>query len=141
MKVIKIRNEEEHRIQCEFVAWARLYAPKIPELNNLYAIPNGHLRSISEAKKIKAEGGEAGIPDLFLAVSALGKHGLYHEVKAPAGPGRPRGVLSDDQIKWKARLERAGFLVLVSYSFEELRLKTLSYINCQDIYPDIGNEN
>ena len=60
----------EHQLQVECVKWFRFQYPKLANL--LFAIPNGGLRNIKVATKLKAEGVLAGVPDLFLAIPAQG---------------------------------------------------------------------
>jgi hypothetical protein len=51
--------------------------------------PNGSLRNIIVAKKLKAEGVKAGVADLFLMIPNKIFHGLFIEVKTPVGRQQP----------------------------------------------------
>ena len=61
--------------------WAFYEAAAHPELKNLFAVPNGGLRSKTEAARLKAAGVKAGVPDIMLAVARCGFHGLFIEMK------------------------------------------------------------
>lgn len=52
----------EHKIQSAIMTHIRRIAPDV----FAYAIPNGGGRSLSEGRKLKAEGVRAGVPDLGL---------------------------------------------------------------------------
>lgn len=84
--------------------WAALNLGTMPELALMYHIPNGGLRSKTEAARFKAAGVKPGVPDIFLPVARGGKHGLYIELKRLKG-----GVISDNQSGWIARLREQGY--------------------------------
>jgi len=71
----------EHDLQCNFFAWAALQACKYPDLSKMFAIPNGGLRNVIVASKLKREGVKAGIPDVFLPVARGGFIGCWIEFK------------------------------------------------------------
>jgi len=109
------RNNPEHEHQKALFTWARLRTPHQPELGNLFAIPNGARTSLSVAKRLKAEGLKAGVPDVFLAVPARGKAGLFIELKA--GKNKP----SKEQAIWLQKLSAWGYMCAVCYSWTEAR--------------------
>lgn len=90
--------------QTHLIRWTVAHAKAVPELLLLHAIPNGGLRSKSEAARMKAAGVKAGVPDLFLPVARNGCHGLYIELKRRHG-----GRVSSDQVKWMEALQRQGY--------------------------------
>lgn len=55
--------------------WAKEMAVAYPELNNMFAIPNGayygpnRLQAIKQANSLRAQGLRNGVPDIFLAVA------------------------------------------------------------------------
>lgn len=90
----------EHFEQREFVRWFRQTHPG----TRIFAIPNGGVRSVATAGRLKAEGVTAGVPDLF--IPALG---LWIEMKRIKG-----GSLSPDQKDWIAYLEQCGYRCIVA---------------------------
>ncbi len=99
------RGDAEHRMQVNLFKWAKLAEGAMPELAALFAVPNGGARHPAVAWKMKAEGVKPGVPDVMLAVSCGGYHGLWLELKA----GKNRE--SEAQRAWIARLLRNGYLV------------------------------
>lgn len=102
----------EHAMQVAVVTWARLQETALPALRLLHAVPNGGPRSIGAARKLKAEGVKAGVPDLVLPVPAAGFAGLYVEMKTKDGRVTP------DQAEWHVALQAAGHRVEVCRSIE-----------------------
>lgn len=98
-----IRQSQEHQEQVAVFDWAGFATGRWPELALLYAIPNGGERHPAVAVRLKAEGMKAGVPDLCLPVARGGYHGLYIELK------RPAGRLSPKQRHWLLALEREGY--------------------------------
>ena len=71
----------EHEEQVAVCTWARAMQGRFPALGVLFAVPNGARTSFSVAKRLKAEGVQAGIPDLCLPVARKGFHACYVELK------------------------------------------------------------
>ena len=76
-----------------------------------YAVPNGGMRKMLEGVRLKAEGVQAGVPDLCFPMPMpksdpnLGHwHGLYIEMKRTKG-----GCLHDNQKYWITELRRQGY--------------------------------
>jgi hypothetical protein len=116
-----IPERSEHQEQVHIVRWANALTAKYPELRLLYAIPNGGMRNVGVARKLKAEGVKAGIPDLHLPVSDGEFHSLYIELKKfslkPKRGGK--GGVSDKQRWWIEELRRKGHRVVVCYGANE----------------------
>jgi hypothetical protein len=72
-------NAEDH-IQAAVVEWVRTVAPHVVA----FAVPNGGLRSKSEAAKLKWTGTLAGVPDLVL-IAQPGGRAHFIEVKTADG--------------------------------------------------------
>lgn len=97
----------EHRMQVALFKWAALAAGADPRLSMLFAIGNGGKRNVIVAKKMKAEGVKAGVPDVFLPIACGGYHGLWLELKV--GKNKP----SAEQTRWHINLTRHNYRVEV----------------------------
>ena len=62
---------------CAFQSW------RLPNADRIFHIGNGGWRTITEAKRFKAEGVKAGVSDLCLPVPLNSYHGMYIEVNYP----------------------------------------------------------
>lgn len=116
-------STKEHTEQCEVIEWWEMRArdegidPRV-----LFAIPNGGVRHIGEAVKLKAEGVRKGIPDLFLAHPVAPFHGLFIEMKKSRG-----GKVSDDQRECIQFLSNEGYACTVARGADDA-------ISCIDTY-------
>ena len=107
-------KRSEHSDQVAIFQWAALQSGAYPELELLFAIPNGAaMKSKRHAVRMKAEGLKAGVPDMFLPVARGGYHGLWIEQKYN------RNTPSDKQEWWLDRLHEQGYLAVVCYSTDE----------------------
>ena len=101
----------EHDEQVALFEWAG-YAKKVyPELEYMFAIPNGGKRNIGTAVKLKAEGVKSGVLDICLPVVSNEYAGLYIEMKYAYGK------LSDNQKKYVKFLQAEGYAVAVCYDW------------------------
>ncbi len=117
------RGSPEHDEQVALFRWADMQIGIIPELDLLYAIPNGGARHKAVAGKMKAEGQRKGVPDIHLPVARGRYHSLYIEMKAPGGRVKP------EQLEWHTKLQAQGNLVEVHRSWERARDAILYYLN------------
>lgn len=122
------RARHEHREQAAVVTWANEpeQLERWPELEYLYAIPNGGHRRKSVAARLKAEGVQSGVPDLKLPVARQGYHGLYIEMKY--GRNKP----TDNQRRWIRFLRRQGYRVEVCYGAEAAKQVIVNYMEEND---------
>ena len=105
-------------------AWAEyMQRSYYPELERLYAIPNGEWRNIVTARRLKSEGVKQGVPDLCLPVARNGYHGLYLELKRKKG-----GQTSKAQREWIEYLNAAGYLAIVCKGAEEAITAIQNYL-------------
>ena len=93
----------------------------------LFAIPNGGQRNLIVAKKLKAEGVRAGVPDLFLAVKRGGFGGLFIEMKKPKG-----GRVSDNQKECISLLKEQGYLAVVCNGWLEAKGQIEHYLSIKE---------
>jgi hypothetical protein len=112
----------EHEEQKALMDWAALMSGKWPELDRLFAIPNGGHRNKIVAARMKEEGVKAGVPDLELPVARCGWHGLFIEMKA--GRNKPTG----DQKEWLEALTDQGYLAVVCWGWVEAAALIESYL-------------
>lgn len=110
----------EHLVQVQLIERVRLeLAPLFPILRGpdfhhtgalrLFAVPNGGLRAVQEAVRLKAEGVQRGVPDLCLPIPRGGFHGAWLELKAGKGKASP------EQVDWLGFLAAEGYAVRVAW--------------------------
>jgi len=114
----------EHLEQTQLLAWARYQRFNgTPIADDLHAIPNGARTSMSVAKRLKAEGLRAGIPDLMLTIPVAPYHGLFIELKAKGGR------LTDTQREQIERLRARGYHAVCCVGFDEARIAIERYLS------------
>lgn len=111
-------KNQEHQIQVAICQYLDLI--KIP----FFSIPNGGMRNVIVAKKLKAEGVKAGVADLFLMIPNKIFHGLFIEVKTPVGRQQP------SQKDFEKIAFDSGYCYEVVRSLDDL-------INCLETYKKI----
>jgi hypothetical protein len=81
-----------------------------------WAVPNGEKRNIITAKKLKAEGVKAGVPDITLIYD-----GLYYgiEIKKPK-TDTPQGYLSQNQKDRIRKIKKAGGEIGIARSVQDV---------------------
>lgn len=103
-------DDIEHKIQVSICQYL--------DLKNIcyWAVPNGGRRNIGTARKLKAEGVKAGIPDLTVI-----HNGRYYgiEVKKPK-TSTPKGRLSQSQLQAMAKINDSGGVVGLAYSVSDV---------------------
>jgi len=102
--------------QRTLMKWVELREAALPELELLYAIPNGARRDKITGAQLKASGVRRGVPDLCLPVARGGYHGLYIELKRCGS-----GVVSPKQRWWLDQLRKQGFRTEVCYGWLDAR--------------------
>jgi hypothetical protein len=111
----QLANGTEHGSQAALFCWAALNKETYPELEYMFAIPNGGQRNAATGARLKAEGVKAGVLDIFLPVARSVWHGLWVEMKTA------KGQLSQEQKDWIKYLRDAGYGVAVCKSWDEAR--------------------
>jgi hypothetical protein len=113
--------------QATVIAWARIYAPRYPELKLLYAVPNGAIMGgrnrFAVVAWMKNMGMINGVPDLVLPVKREPYGGLYLEMKRRSG-----GKLSPDQAWWIAQLRDQSYAVVVPKGATEAESAIKEYL-------------
>jgi hypothetical protein len=95
----------EHMEQARVVMWFRRTYPD----TLIFAIPNGGLRSKSQAMSLKVEGVVPGIPDLFIPAWRI-----WVEMKKAKG-----GKLSQEQQLMIKYLQSVNYCVIVGHGAED----------------------
>lgn len=105
----------EHLEQAHLVMWFRRTYPD----TLIFAIPNGGMRSKSQAMKLKVEGVVPGIPDLFVP-----EWKLWIEMKKIKN-----GVVSKEQQAMIKYLQSVGYDVIVGLGAEDAKAQILEKRN------------
>lgn len=124
LKEMHVPTEETE--QAILFRWAEYAHATFPELNLMYAIPNGGFRHIKTAVAMKRTGTKAGVPDICLPVPRGGFHGMYIEMKRKKG-----GVVSDLQADWIKDLSAQGYYCCVCRGWEIAKNKIEEYLSEQ----------
>lgn len=109
--------------QATLFEWATYAAGKHPELELLYAIPNGGYRHKRTAAILKRTGVKAGVPDIHLPVAKGKYHSLYIEMKR-----RKNSTTTVNQKLWHEALKEQGHACHVCKGWEEARDVILKYL-------------
>jgi len=103
----------EHDEQVAVINWTKYHLGQWPELEYLYAIPNGGKRHKRTAARLKAEGAKAGVSDLHLPIARGSDIGLWIEMKF--GKNKP----TKSQIEWIEAMRTQGHRAEVCNGWEE----------------------
>jgi hypothetical protein len=107
-------SPSEHSEQVGFVNWFNVQYPRVL----IFAIPNGEKRSITVAKRLKAEGVVRGIPDLFIP-----EWRLWVEMKRKTG-----GRLSTEQKSMINYLQNIGYTIIVGIGAGDASRQVLEFV-------------
>jgi hypothetical protein len=120
----------EHAHQAALFCWAAQNREQYPQLEWMFAVPNGGERQVAVAARLKAEGVRAGVADIFLPTARHGHHGLFIEMKKPADKDKKvaAGRQSDKQVEFENHVTAQGFLYTVCFTWEEARDVIMEYL-------------
>jgi PhoPQ-activated pathogenicity-related protein len=110
----------EHIEQVALIEWFRLQHPILQKC--LWAIPNGGIRNIRTAVKLKKEGVTAGVSDLFLMIPKAGFHGMFIEMKAK------KGIVQANQKEFLSIAQAMGYKGVVCFGFDEAKIAISDYL-------------
>lgn len=116
-----MKKANEHDEQVALIKWFDLQFNDLK--GRLVATPNGGMRDLKVAKKLKAEGVRAGYPDLHLPVARKGYHSLYIELKKSGG-----GKLSRNQQDWLSFLSGEGHQAVCCIGWDDARAVIIDYL-------------
>lgn len=131
------KSGSEASEQTALFCWAATARARYPELEWLYAIPNGGARGDARSAMIrggqlKAQGVKAGVSDICLPVKRGPWSGLYVELKRvslrPVRQGSAGGVSSEQQA-FGAFVLAQGFGFVVCYGWNEAAQTIQSYLD------------
>jgi len=112
----------EHDAQVALFEWAA----HVPELEWMFAIPNGTRTSMDIARRMKAEGVKKGVSDICLPLPRGGSHGLYIEMKSDTGSASP------EQKAFITAMREAGYSAYICKGFDAARAVILQYLDMGD---------
>lgn len=119
-------KSKESQEQQALIKWCAAAKCKYPNLDRIYAIPNGAwVKNKWEGSKLKREGMRAGVPDLFLPVPKHGYHGLYIELKHGKNTAQP------NQKEWIEFLNSMGYKAVVAWEFKGAKEAIENYYSCK----------
>ncbi len=105
------------------------YPHLYPDINFLFAIPNGEFRNMATAVRLKAMGVKRGVLDLMLPVPRGPYHGLWVEMKRPKNNGKREGQLSNEQKDvWIPFLIKQGYAIAVCKTWQEAKDNLIGYL-------------
>lgn len=122
---LKTRMPTESQEQQALFKWAELSRNRYPELDLLFAVPNGRKRAVIDGYLLKKEGVKRGVPDILLPVARKGYHGLFIELKR----NTQRAKLSEEQIAMISKLLEQGYYVAVCYGWRSAAATLQSYLD------------
>ncbi len=108
---------------------------RLPELENMFAIPNGGwFKNKAIGMKMKQEGLRKGVPDIFLPGKNAQFNGLFIEMKFG------NNGLTSEQKTWIDRLGRAGFQTAICRDWVEAAMLICIYFEKgKKEFPEIFN--
>lgn len=112
----------EHEIQKAFFAWVNLTLYR----SCIFAIPNGGMRHIGVARKLKAEGVTPGVFDVFVAIPTETQHGLWIEFKSG------KNKLTEYQKAFMRKMTLQDYTCVVCYSLEEAKEALQRYLHGEE---------
>jgi len=115
-------NPTEHQIQKSFFDWWAVSQGNRDWYPLCWATPNGGVRHITTAVRLKAEGVRAGVPDVFIAVPCGAWFGLFLEFK------RRTGVVTPAQRFYLDALSKVGYRCEVIRSLDEAIIMVSGYL-------------
>ncbi len=121
----KSGSEDGH--QAALFCWAASELARYPQLQWMFAIPNGGSRHIAEAVKFVGTGTRAGVPDIMLPIPyydsyEVRHHGMFIEMKVG------KNKTSKAQDEWIDALRANGYYVVVCYTWNVARAAIVAYL-------------
>jgi hypothetical protein len=115
----------EHEIQKSFFEW--LSHQRFEGVELIHAVPNGGARHPAVAKKLKAEGVKAGVPDVSFPAARGGYIGLAIEFKSK--DGNP----SKEQRERITKMQLERWCVIVCWDWQAAARAVEGYVGMMRI--------
>lgn len=109
MNLARMKRSEDTE-QINLFNWLRSEEKYQPELHWIFHVPNGGSRNEVEAKKLKAMGVLAGVPDICFPISRGKYRQLWIEMKFGDNKATPR------QMLFLQKMQEQGDFVCICYS-------------------------
>ena len=122
MKIEKL--VDEHTEQVNYFKLLEKHIALTESLILAHAIPNGGLRNMKVAKKLKAEGVKSGVPDIFIPIPRGPNMGLYIEMKKVK-----QWTITENQKFWLNFLNEQGYYAVVCKGALDAYQLTMDYID------------
>ena len=128
------RTNKESSHQRALFCWAHDNLATYPELEWMFAVPNGGERPAPVAAAMVAEGAKDGVLDILLPVRRAAWIGLWIELKRPENKSlnHKAGATSKAQKKWLAYFQSIGYGAMVCYGWEHARDMIVQYLESSD---------
>lgn len=123
MRFSRTASVSESQEQQALVKWFRLQYPQFISL--FFHIPNGGLRNVKTAARLKSEGVMPGVADLFLAIPRCNCHGLFIEMKRSDG-----GRQSLAQREFETQVKKQGYDYALCHGWKDAANKITGYLKC-----------
>lgn len=117
---MKVKESEE---QAALFDWADYK----PELEWMFAIPNGGSRNPIEAKNLKRQGVRAGVSDIALLLARGKYHALLIELKVG------KNIPTKEQVKFLLHHNINGYCGVICYGAEEAIEVICKYLKGNDL--------
>lgn len=121
-----MRRNSEHLLKAAFFAHVREARRRDKRFDLVFSIPSGRQPSVVLASRLKAEGVEPGVPNVFCAIPSGDYHWLWLKLKSPGAS------LSHNEAEKISRLREAGYRVEVARDAAEAFNIVEEYLNGSD---------
>lgn len=121
----KFKNEvnSEHNEQVKLFKNLKNLSVQYPQLNLIFAIPNGGARNKITARNLKLEGVKAGVPDIFIPIPQNQYSGMFIELK------KKGNYLRKEQKNFIEELLKLNYNCVVCYSAKDALVAIQEYLN------------
>lgn len=117
-------KRSEHAEQRAYFDWVRIMINQDVRFRNIKSDWAQGKRTFATAAWMRAEGAQAGFPDISILWPNEQYHGLFIELKSKTKGAKP----THHQLDWIERLNRAGYLAVVCYGAEQAIEQTKRYL-------------